>query len=201
MDVRTYARPAAWRLVCELAAALAAIALWAAPVPAPAREVAGAKLPDTITVGGKELALNGAGLRKKWIVKVYAGALYLAAPSGDAEAIVAADEPKAVRMAFLHDVSVYQMMNAFREGFDANNGKEEAKELKVKLRPVEQALVDLKPGSVLLVSYVPGEGSTIQVEGHPGITIAGKEFADALFKNWLGAKPADGDLKKGMLGG
>ena len=31
-------------------------------------------------------------------------------------------------------------------------------------------------------------------------TLPGKDFADAIFSVWLGAKPVDGDLKKGLLG-
>ena len=30
--------------------------------------------------------------------------------------------------------------------------------------------------------------------------IPGKDFADAMFAVWLGAKPADAGLKEGMLG-
>ncbi len=54
---------------------------------------------------------------------------------------------------------------------------------------------------MLQVAYVPGAGSTVGVEGGQAVTVAGKDFADALFRNWIGAKPADDDLKKGMLGG
>ncbi len=82
------------------AAALAALAL---AVPALAREVAGVQFPDAVSAGGQELRLNGAGVRTKLFVKVYAGGLYVAQPSGDAEAIVAADAPKRVRVVFLRD--------------------------------------------------------------------------------------------------
>jgi hypothetical protein len=30
--------------------------------------------------------------------------------------------------------------------------------------------------------------------------VEGKEFADALFRTWLGPEPADSDLKQAMLG-
>jgi len=41
------------------------------------REVAGVKMPDTVTVEGKTLKLNGMGLRKKVMFKVYVAGLYL----------------------------------------------------------------------------------------------------------------------------
>ena len=40
---------------------------------AQARELEGVTLPDTLTAGEKTLKLNGAGLRKKAMFKVYVG--------------------------------------------------------------------------------------------------------------------------------
>jgi hypothetical protein len=50
-------------------------------------------------------------------------------------------------------------------------------------------------------TYVPGEGTTVEVKGEEKGTIEGKEFADALFASWIGEHPATGKLKKGLLGG
>ena len=52
---------------------------------ASAAEISGVKLPDQVTVVGKSLKLNGAGLRQATILKVnvYAAGLYLEKPSGD----------------------------------------------------------------------------------------------------------------------
>jgi hypothetical protein len=44
---------------------------------ASAAEVAGVKFQDTLKVAGKDLQLNGLGVRTKFIVKVYAAGLYL----------------------------------------------------------------------------------------------------------------------------
>jgi len=88
------------RLSCLSLAAFALSGLFLAARPLAARELAGVNLPDTMSAGENTLKLNGLGLRKKAIFKVYVGGLYLAAPSKDAAAIVAADAPKAVRMTF-----------------------------------------------------------------------------------------------------
>ncbi|MBW2201523.1 MAG: chalcone isomerase family protein, partial [Deltaproteobacteria bacterium] len=42
-----------------------------------AMEIGGVHLPDTLMAGKSPLLLNGAGLRKKVFIKVYAGGLYL----------------------------------------------------------------------------------------------------------------------------
>ncbi len=181
----------------RIAAALAAAAL---AVPALAREVAGVQFPDTVAVGGQELRLNGAGVRTKFIVKVYAGGLYLPAPSQDADAIVTADAPKRVRMVFLREVDRKKIMETYREGFHANSAGPKLEALLAQLDRIAPAVPDMKKGGEMVVTYVPGEGTTVAATGATPVTIEGKDFADALFRNWLGPRPADGDLKKGLLG-
>ena len=51
--------------------------LAAAAITADAKIVAGVKFDDSVRVNGQTLVLNGAGVRKKLFIKVYAGALYL----------------------------------------------------------------------------------------------------------------------------
>ncbi len=179
-------------------AAFAAALLLAAP--ALALEVSGVQVPDAIPVAGKELKLNGAGIRKKFVVKVYVGALYLATPSSDPAAIVQADEPKSVHMRFLRDVSRKQVMDAFQEGFEKNSG-DQAKALGPDLNRLAAAIPkEVKEGSGLLVTYVPGKGTTVAATAGGQVTIEGKPFADAMFRNWLGKDPADESLKEKMLG-
>ena len=55
-----------------------------------AGEVAGVKMADTVSVEGKTLKLNGMGLRKKVVFKVYVAGLYLETPSPAGEAIMIA---------------------------------------------------------------------------------------------------------------
>jgi hypothetical protein len=181
----------------KTAAALAALALAA---PALAREVAGVQFPDTVSVAGQELKLNGAGIRTKLFVKVYAGALYLGQPSADADAVVAADAPKRVRMVFLRDVDKGKILETYREGFENNSSGPALQGLLAKLDRIAPALVDMKKGAEMFVTYVPGQGTTVASAGAPPVTVEGKDFADAMFRNWLGPKPADGDLKKKLLG-
>ncbi len=178
----------------------AALALCVA-TPALARKVAGVDFPDTIDVAGQKLQLNGAGLRKRFVIKVYAGGLYLPEPSKDAASVVAADVPKRVRMVFLRTVTKQQVMDAYREGFEKNSGGPGLKDLLAKLDRIAEAIpAELRQGAEMFVTYVPAQGTTVGAAGGGKVTVEGKEFADALFKNWLGASPADDDLKAAMLG-
>ncbi len=179
----------------------AALAALLACSTASAREVSGMKIPDTVEAGGATLRLNGAGVRKKFIVKVkvYVGALYLAAPASDPAAIVAADAPWVVRMHFLRDVDQKSILGAFRDGFE-NNSREKLPQLLPLLDRLAPAIPDVKEGQVLVVAYRPGAGATVGVEAGAQVTVEGQEFAQALLRNWLGPDPADSGLKEAMLG-
>jgi hypothetical protein len=163
-----------------------------------ARELEGATLADTLKAGEKTVKLNGLGLRKKAMFKVYVGGLYLESPSKDAGAILATDEAKAIRMYFLRDLKKGQLVEAFQEGFDAN-AKDKAGQ-KAAFDKMLALVPDVKEGSTLTFTYVPGKGTTLQVADKDLGAFEGKGFADAVFSIWLGPKPPSEDIKKGMLG-
>jgi len=181
------------------AAAALALALALGPgATAQAKEVAGVNLNETATLAGKTLQLNGAGLRSKLFIKVYVGALYLEQKSSDPAAILAADQAWLVSMTFKRDVDKAAILGAFKEGFEKNSKGDPS--LGEGLARFDAALKDLKSGDVMTIAYAPGAGATLTAPGGATATVEGKAFADALLRNWLGDKPADGDLKKGMLG-
>ena len=163
-----------------------------------AGELAGVTLPDTVRAGEKRLKLNGLGLRKKSVFKVYVSGLYLESPSKDADAILASDQAKAIRMHFLRDLTKAQLVEVFQEGFDAN-AKDKAAQ-KGAFDKMLALVPDVKEGSTLTFAYLPGKGTKLQVGSKDMAVFEGKGFAAAVFSIWLGPKPPSDDLKKGMLG-
>lgn len=172
----------------------------AAATPAFARDVAGVDVADTVSAEGKTLKLNGAGIRKKFIIKVYVGALYLEDNSTSAADIIKSDQVKQVRMTFLRTVEKDKIIGAYKEGFEKNSGGKMA-QLQPGLDKLAAGIADMQKGGVMMVTYVPGKGSIISQSSGAQVVVEGKEFADALLRNWLGSEPADGDLKKEMLAG
>jgi hypothetical protein len=175
-----------------LALSMLGTAAWAA-------EMAGATLPDSLSAGDKTLKLNGLGLRKKAMFKVYVCGLYLESASKDAAAILAAEQAKAIRMHFLRDLTKAQLVEAFQEGFEAN-AKDKAGQ-KAAFDKMLALIPDAKQGETLTFTYVPGKGTALRLGDRDLGAFAGKGFADAVFSIWLGAKPPTEELKKGMLGG
>jgi hypothetical protein len=161
--------------------------------------LAGVSLPDTIQVGGRGLVLNGLGLRKKFVVKVYVAGLYLEQKSSDANAIIKAEAPKQIVMHFLHSASKEQMTDAFGESF-TSNAPDAVKTMKAEIDRLLAALEPVKEGDKMLFTYFPGKGTTLAINGTEKLTISPPAFGPLLLSVWLGPKPPNADLKKGMLG-
>jgi hypothetical protein len=160
----------------------------------------GVTLPRHVEAGGRDLVLNGTATRKKFIVKVYVAGLYLPARETDAEKILAADEPRHIVLQFVHDVDKGKMCNAWNEALE-NNTPDASPELKGQFATLCSYMEDIKKGEQFVFSYLPGEGTRVDVKSVTKGTIPGKPFADALFKAWIGPKPGPGEgFKKQLLG-
>jgi hypothetical protein len=163
-----------------------------------AGELEGVSMPDKVTVEGKELTLNGLGLRKKFVFNVYVAGLFVEHPSQDPSAILGADETRRVEMKMLRDLEKKAVVEAIRNGFEKNAGEKLAG-LSERLEKFSALIPDLKKGQTLSILYVPGKGTKVE-GGKDSYLAEGKDFADALFSVWIGKVPVDGQLKKGMLG-
>jgi len=173
---------------------------------AQAAEVAGVKLDDRLRLapGGPELVLNGAGIRTRAIFKVYVAGLYLPEKKGTTGEVLALAGPKRVAMTMLRDLGAQQLSEALAEGIRNNSSAVEQEALKARtdeLVAIMNALGEAKKGDAILLDFLPDSGTRVVVNGQPrGKPIAGDDFYRALLRIWLGDKPVDGDLKKGMLG-
>ncbi|MGR9106781.1 MAG: chalcone isomerase family protein [Gammaproteobacteria bacterium] len=168
---------------------------------AAATEIAGVSIPDRVEVGGTKLGLNGAGIRSKFFVKVYVGALYLPRRTQAASEIIAMDGPKRVIMHFLHDeVSREKLVDAWTEGFENNQGEEQLKALRPRIDRFNKLFQTVYRGDVITLDYTPEQGTVVSINGIEKGAVEGSDFCQALLTIWLGDSPADEDLKQGLLG-
>ncbi len=173
-----------------------------AVLPASAAELAGVKLPDSADVAGKTLVLNGLGLREATFLRVdvYVAGLYLEAKTKDASAIIGSDAPKRLVMHFVRKVGKSDITKAWTEGFEANSPDLYAA-VKDRVATMNGWMQDVVAGDEMVFTYVPGEGTTVEVKGKAAGTIPGLDFAQALWSVWMGPKPPNAGLKTGLLGG
>ena len=172
----------------------------AAALPALGKEVAGVTLPESTTVEGKTLKLNGMGLRKKMVFKVYVAGLYLETPSKDAAGAISSDQAKSMQLSILRSLSTAQINEAINEGFEKNSAAQMSA-LKARLARLNAMIPNVEKGDQILLTYVPGKGTVVSAKNAEKGVIEGKDFADALFSVWLGPTPVQEDLKKALLGG
>jgi hypothetical protein len=164
-------------------------------------EVGGVMIPDMATVAGNELRLNGAGLRKKFFIRVYAAGLYLPEKTTDAGKAINMPGPKRVTMQFIYDeVETGKITKGWTEGFEKNSTAEQLGRLQSRLDVFNTFFEDMKKGDRIVIDYLPERGTQVTVKGKLKGVIPGEDFNQALLRVWLGDEPADKGLREGMLG-
>jgi hypothetical protein len=185
-----------------LARGLALAALAAAPCSKTlAAELAGITMPDTRVVDGKDLRLNGIGLRTYSFlgIKIYVAALYLAQRSDNAEAILQSPETKVLDIRFLRDVDAEEAHKSWRNGF-ANNCR--LPECSLNQQDVERFIsqvpaVHRGDQSTLIFT---SRGVVLTLNGRREGDITDTHFAQVLLRTFLGPSPPTQQLKRELLG-
>ena len=182
----------------------AALALAIALPSAAAVDVNGIKFEDTNKVGGKDLKLNGAGMRTKLVIKVYAAGLYLTEKSKNVADILKMDGPRRVTLVMARDISSEDLGKAFMDGINENLDKAEKAKIVGQIGKFGEmfASVDqIRKGDVLHMDWIPGTGTVCELNGKRiGEPASDINFYNAVLRIWLGEKPADRSLKPALLG-
>jgi hypothetical protein len=184
------------------AAALLACLCMPSTGTAAARDCDGVSFPEHVQARGETLTLNGLGLRKATIfgIKVYVGALYVAHPTADAEAILTSKEPAEIELRFVFHVTANQMRNAWQEGFE-KSAPGQLPQLQSRIAQLNGWMTGVGSGQRMTFVRIPGVGIQYSLDGAVRGTIAGDDFAKAFLAIWLGSSPPSQELRAGLLGG
>jgi len=183
-------------------ACIAVLAAWLAAGGASAREVGGVNLADTASVAGRELVLNGAGVRKRAIFSVYVGSLYVPEKATSAQAVLV-KAPRRIQLNLLRNLSSDQLIGALMEGLKENTTAAEMQAIAVQtgeMAAIMKSFGQAKEGSVVTLDFVDG-ATKIGLNGAEQGSIDGEAFNRALTRIWIGEHPVQEDLRKAMLGG
>jgi len=187
----------------RLATLLAATSLLAGPVLA--QDVAEPKSGAKFAAKENGLSLVGVGLRTKTLakVKVYAIGLYVAdsalagplkaykgKPAELARAIAEGDFRKRAVLKFQRDLSDDQIRDGFRDALKGAGAKTDV---------WVGYFTAVKTGSEVDVAWTPGTGLETKVAGLNKTPINDKAFATSVFGIWLGDKPIQDDIKRGLV--
>lgn len=158
----------------------------------------GISFADRITVGGEILALHGIGLLKwKYLVKVYLVGLYK--PEEVSVGRVLDDVPKRLEYYFFVDMKASDFQDTGFELMARNVGEEKARSLSRELDELNSLYRDVKAGQRYTLTYLPGRGLEMALDGEVLGEVDGAEFAAAYFSIWLGPDPVSRSLQQGMF--
>lgn len=177
----------------------------ACAMPAQAVEVGGVKIEDVVTVGGKELKLNGAGMRAILFVKFYAIGLFLPEKKSTPADVQALAGPRRIALHIQREINSDEFGQLFITGMNKNSTKEEKAKVigqTVKFGEMFSAMEPVKKGDVITLDWIPGTGTVAGLNGKKiGETMPDVAFYNAVLRIWLGEMPAQENVKRELLGG
>ena len=161
-------------------------------------EIEGVVFQDSVSVDGREVPLRGTGLfRYMLFIKAYVGALYL--PDNVSAAHVLADIPKRLEVEYFHAIAAEDFGAATNKILGRNLDAETLARLRPRIDQHNALYRDVEPGDRYALTYAPGKGTELTLNGVPLGTIAGADFAAALFGMWLGDQPMNPSFKQQLL--
>lgn len=165
-----------------------------------AHEVEGVMLPPRMTLAGTTLVLNGAGVRRYFVFKVYVGALYLEQRAETPRAILEGSMPKCIYLQFLRDVSRKHIARTLLDGVRANVDPAMLERLEPRIEQLRAAIPDLRAGDRVRLTFPRPARTAAWINDELVADVPGHEFQQAVLRFWLGKHPVDAHLKQALLG-
>jgi hypothetical protein len=158
-----------------------------------------AAVPPVLKEDGESFTCLGqTTFRWKSILKVYDIAFHLGTGQNAAKAL--ADIPMRLELmyhrAFTSDEIIKGGDTVLRRNVDAATFDK----LSTRLAELNRAYVNVKAGDAYALTYVPGRGTSLRLNGNVLATIPGHDFAASYFSIWLGKDPISDSLRQTLLG-
>jgi hypothetical protein len=142
--------------------------------------------------------LAQATFRWKSIIKVYDIALYLG--TGQKAEDVLGDVPKRLELRYHRAFPASEIVRGGDALLRRNVDTRTLGTLAPRLANLNRAYVDVREGDAYALTYVPGRGTSLRLNGRLLATIPGHDFAAAYMSIWLGEKPISVDTRDKLLG-
>ncbi len=175
-----------------------AICLAILAMPVQAAEVEGIRFSKTYVAEGKNLRIIGAGLLRYWGFKAYTGALYLEEETPVDEVLT--DRAKRIEIEYFRAIKGKDFGPATEQSIARNVDAATYARLQSQIAYHNSLYEDVQPGDRYSLTYIPGRGTELALNGEPKGIIEGSEFAAAVFSIWLGPRPINTAFKNQILG-
>lgn len=178
------------------------LAAWSAVAPARYSEpvtVEGVEFQPHYELADVALALSGYGVATARIFfDVYAAALYLPAPGTTAP--LAADTPRRLEIEYLLAIEARDLARAANTILERQHDAARLAPVRDKVDRFHALYADVEPGDRYAMTYRPGTGTVLTLNGIEQGRIDGAEFARLYFGIWLGDDPLSESLRADLLG-
>ena len=176
---------------------LAAIVIAGGPV-AIAAEIEGVSFAPKHLVDQTELRLNGTGLmRHRVVFKAFVAGLYLEAGAEPTKSL--ADVPKRLEIHYFWSIAGKDFAKAadavLADAFD----EETLAALKPRIAKMNSLYKDVRPGDRYSLTYLPGRGTRLELNGKTLGMVEGSDFAAVYFAIWLGERPMSEAFRDQLL--
>ncbi len=152
---------------------------------------------DRITVETNEMTLRGIGILRKYFIKGYLVGLYL--PEGVHGADALRDVPKRLEYYFFRNMEAEDFQSTGMPLMARNVGEVAAEQLRAPLEAFNRLYRNVAKGQRYSITYLPGKGTELALEGKSLGWVEGAEFGAAYFSIWLGPQPVSDEVKEGLL--
>lgn len=153
---------------------------------------------ESVTVEGRTLSVRGAGLfRYLGVIKAYVGVLYV--EEGTPTEDVLSDTAKRLEIEYFHAIKGEDFGPATNKIIVKNTDPETLEQLRPKIDAHNALYRDVQPGDRYSLTYIPGRGTELALNGEPIGIIKGADFAAAIYAMWLGDKPMSKSFKRQLM--
>ncbi len=175
------------------------LVIYTAPSGASTVEVAGFEFDGVHATPRGELSVRGQALLRYMVfIKAYAGVLYMPSDIGSDQ--VLGPVPRRLELAYFHAIAAEDFAKATAKKMAENVSPAEMIDLASRLEAFNALYRDVQPGDRYALTYLPGQGTELSLNGQPLGVIPGEDFGAAIFAIWLGPQPIDRGFKKDLLG-
>lgn len=183
-----------------LASLLVGLALLLGAPISPAAEIEDIPFPDEVRSEAGTLPLYGLGLlRYRVLFRGYVGGLYL--PEDVETSRLFDDVPKALELYYFWDIEGRFFGEAADDLLSRSLPADRLAALRSRLDRLHGLYRDVEEGDRYRLTYSPGLGTTLALNGEVLGTIPGADFAADYFGIWLGDEPLNVPFRDQMLGG
>ena len=174
------------------------IAVASAVGPAFATEIENVQFSDGYRFDNVTLRLNNVGLmRYKVVFKAMVAGLYM--QEGTPTDQVLADVTKRLEIEYFWALKANDIVRASEQLLARNVDERTLRELKPQLDLMHSLYEDIQPGDRYALTYLPGRGTYLTLNGKLRGTVPGADFAAAYFSIWFGKQPMDESLKRQLM--